>query len=91
MYGAWLAMPRAPGRGQAACLHPQGAPPPPYVVSVDTLTDCGLCPPPLALGGSGFTSKGGHVIPPPGPTGPTTPHWEAKQGNKHEKNCPRDI
>ena len=68
----WGVASRAKGPGARA----SGVPPPPatapspHVVSVDTLVQRGLCLCSPSLGGSGFTSKGGHVIPPPDPPPP---------------------
>ena len=76
---------KGPGARASGVPPPPATAPSPHVVSVDTLTDCGLCPPPLALGGSGFTSKGGHAIPPPGPTRPTTPTGKPNRGISMKK------
>ena len=68
----WGVASRAEGPGARA----SGVPPPPatapspHPVSVDTLVQRGLCLCSPSLGGSGFTSKGGHVIPPPDPAPP---------------------
>ena len=83
MYGAWLAMPRAPGRGQAACLHPQGAPPPNVVsVDIDRLWRTSACSRWVGFYVEGGTRRDAHTRHPSGGVG-----W----GGSARRVDPRDV